>query len=129
MIVGVLGCMAERLKDKFLEEEKIPELISMKESENARLSEMIEYQNSKEKVRRKIDKAPQRLDVLSTEYNILQTEYNSLASVRDWRSERRQKREISFWSYTAIFVLVMVGWVGLNAYNNTDLWTLLWIRN
>jgi tRNA-2-methylthio-N6-dimethylallyladenosine synthase len=27
MKVGVLGCMAERLKDKFLEEEKIVDLV------------------------------------------------------------------------------------------------------
>ena len=27
MIVGVLGCMAERLKEKFLEEEKLVDIV------------------------------------------------------------------------------------------------------
>ena len=27
MLVGVLGCMAERLKDKFLEEEKLVDMV------------------------------------------------------------------------------------------------------
>jgi hypothetical protein len=90
-------------------ESKISTQKSIKDSENTKLSAMIEHNNSKGKAKERNDDNQQRLDVLTTDCNVLQAEYNSLTPVDDWRPDKvKQMGEDKVNSFLG-FILIMGG--------------------
>ena len=94
-------------------ESKISTQKSIKDSENTKLSAMIEHNNSKGKAKERNDDNQQRLDVLTTECNVLQDKYNSLTPVDDWRPDKvKQMGEDNYNSFL-LFIFITGGYFAL----------------
>tara|TARA_A100001037_G_C14949107_1_gene544160 strand:- start:33 stop:866 length:834 start_codon:yes stop_codon:yes gene_type:complete len=99
-------------------ESKISTQKSIKDSENNKLSAMIEHNNSKGKAKERNDDNQQRLDVLTTECNVLQDEYNLLPPVWDWRLEK--VRDMKIGEVMSLFLLTMIAGAALTIITDGD---------
>ncbi len=88
-------------------ESKISTQKSIKDSENNKLSAMIEHNNSKGKAKERNDDNQQRLDVLITECNVLQEEIFD-TPVYDWRPVKVRQMKGNDERTKILFILITV---------------------